>query len=163
MCDSLRMPSLRRHSLLQDNTSKQKKKLYLDGSFVMHCVKNIGLTLWRNATFCREFVSYDFPLVFPAYKTNNISALVLHTWRLCLNLNEGPTYFSSLRAKLILALLGMPKWVWPLMNQYRMFFVQTSTPPPRMHQKLTKHGKFCKQNNQLPTKSHDELKDNSII
>ena len=29
-----------------------------------------------------------------------------------------------------------------------------------MHLKLTKHGKFCKQNNQLPTKSH-ELKDNS--
>jgi hypothetical protein len=29
-----------------------------------------------------------------------------------------------------------------------------------MHQKHTKHGRFCKQNNQLPTKSHDELKDN---
>jgi hypothetical protein len=43
-----------------------------------------------------------------------------------------------------------------------MFFAQTSTPPPRMHQKLTKHGRFCKQNNQLPTKTHVELKDNSI-
>jgi hypothetical protein len=43
-----------------------------------------------------------------------------------------------------------------------MFYVQTSTLPPRMHQKLTKHGKFCKQNNQLPTKTHVELKDNSI-
>ena len=31
-----------------------------------------------------------------------------------------------------------------------------------MHLNLTKHGRFCKQNNQLPTKSHDELKDNSI-
>jgi len=39
----------------------------------------------------------------------------------------------------------------------------TSTPLPRMHQKLTKHGKFCKQNNQLPTRSHDELEDNSVI
>jgi hypothetical protein len=48
------------------------------------------------------------------------------------------------------------------MNRYRMFFVQTSTLPPRMHQKLTKHGRFCKQNNQIPTKSHNELKDNSI-
>jgi hypothetical protein len=47
------------------------------------------------------------------------------------------------------------------MNRYRMFFVQTSTPPLRMHQKLTKHGRFYKQNNQLPTKSHVELKDNS--
>ena len=32
-----------------------------------------------------------------------------------------------------------------------------------MHLKLTKHGRFCKQNNQLPTKTHDELKDNSIV
>jgi hypothetical protein len=44
-----------------------------------------------------------------------------------------------------------------------MFFVQTSTLPPRMHQKLTKHGRFCKQNNQLPTKTHVELKNNSIV
>jgi len=55
------------------------------------------------------------------------------------------------------------KWVWPSMNQFRMFFMQTATPPPRMHQKLTKHGKFCKQNNQLPTKTRVELKDNSNI
>jgi hypothetical protein len=47
------------------------------------------------------------------------------------------------------------------MNRYRMFFVQTSTLPPWMHHKLTKHGRFCKQNNQLPTKTHVELKDNS--
>jgi hypothetical protein len=32
-----------------------------------------------------------------------------------------------------------------------------------MHQKLTKHGRFFKQNNQLPTKSHVELKDNPIV
>jgi len=32
-----------------------------------------------------------------------------------------------------------------------------------MHQKLTKHGRFCKQNNQLPTKSHDELEDYSNV
>jgi hypothetical protein len=32
-----------------------------------------------------------------------------------------------------------------------------------MHHKLTKHGRFCKQNNQLPTKTHVELKDNSIV
>jgi hypothetical protein len=30
-----------------------------------------------------------------------------------------------------------------------------------MLHKLTKHGTFCKQNNQLPTKIHVELKDNS--
>jgi len=32
-----------------------------------------------------------------------------------------------------------------------------------MLQKLTKHEKFCKQNNQLPTKSYVELKDNSFV
>jgi hypothetical protein len=31
-----------------------------------------------------------------------------------------------------------------------------------MHHKLIKHGRFWKQNNQLPTKTHVELKDNSI-
>jgi hypothetical protein len=55
------------------------------------------------------------------------------------------------------------KMSWPFMNQYGMFFVQTSTLPPRMHQKLTKHGRFCKQNNQLPIKSHVEIKDNSNV
>ena len=43
-----------------------------------------------------------------------------------------------------------------------MFFGRTSTQPPNMHQKLTKNERFYKQNNQLPTKSHDELEDNSI-
>ena len=42
-----------------------------------------------------------------------------------------------------------------------MFFVQISTRPPNTHLKLTEYGRFCKQNNQLPTKSHDVLEDNS--
>jgi hypothetical protein len=42
-----------------------------------------------------------------------------------------------------------------------MFFIQTSTLPPHMHQKLFKNGKFYKQNNQLLTKSQVGLKDNS--
>ena len=33
-----------------------------------------------------------------------------------------------------------------------MLFVQTSTLPPRMHPKLTKHERCCLQNNQLLTK-----------
>jgi hypothetical protein len=49
------------------------------------------------------------------------------------------------------------------MNRYRMLFVQASALPPHMHQNLTKHGRFCKQDNQLPTKSHDELKDNAYV
>ena len=33
--------------------------------------------------------------------------------------------------------------------------------PPNMYLNVTKHGRFCKQNNQLPTKSHNDVKDNS--
>jgi hypothetical protein len=42
-----------------------------------------------------------------------------------------------------------------------MFFVQTSTPTPSMHQKS--YWTWKVQNNQLPTKSLVELKDNSIV
>ena len=61
---------------------------------------------------------------------------------------------------------GMPRGAnmnLALHNRYRMFFVKTSTLTPCMHQKLDNTWKFCKQNNQLPTKSYDELKDNSIM
>ena len=67
------------------------------------------------------------------------------------------TYCGSLRAKVILATLGMLKWVRPLMRQYRMFFVVISTLPSSMHQKLTKHERCCFQSNQLPTKSPFKL------
>ena len=46
------------------------------------------------------------------------------------------TYFSSLRAKLVLASIGIPKWVWLSTNQCRKFVVQTTTLSPSMHQKL---------------------------
>jgi hypothetical protein len=71
-------------------------------------------------------------------------------------------YFGSCRVKLILACQEVLKWVWPFMNRYRMVFCSNLHTTPRMHQKLTKHGRFCKQNNQLPTKNHDVLEDYSI-
>jgi hypothetical protein len=43
-----------------------------------------------------------------------------------------------------------------------MFFIQTFTSTQNLHWKPTEHGKFSKQNNQLPTKTPIELKDNSI-
>jgi len=55
----------------------------------------------------------------------------------------GATYFGPLRAKLSPAPLGMPTCVWYSINQYRIFFVQTSTLSPSMHQILTKHGRSC--------------------
>jgi len=47
-------------------------------------------------------------------------------------------------------------------NNYRMFFVRTSTPTPGMHRKLIEHGKCWMQINQLLTRSPGEWKDNSI-
>ena len=41
---------------------------------------------------------------------------------------------------------------------HRIMFVQTSTPIPRMHQKLTEHEGYYKQNNQLSTKTWVEIK-----
>jgi hypothetical protein len=53
---------------------------------------------------------------------------------------------------------------WPTIDLPKNWSLHTtSTLPPRMHQKLTKHEKFCKQNNQLPTKSHDELERTTLI
>lgn len=70
--------------------------------------------------------------------------------------------YGSLRAKLISALLGMPKWVGPSMNQCRMFCIQISTLSPSMHHKLTNRGRLYLQNNQFLTKSHTELEDEDI-
>ena len=75
------------------------------------------------------------------------------------------TYFMRFHwgPKLILAPLGMPTWVWPPMNWYRMFvFIQTFTLPPSVHRKLTEHRRCWMDNNKLSTKSHVELEDNPI-
>ena len=61
---------------------------------------------------------------------------------------------------LLLTSLGTPKWSWPLINPHRTFFIQTSTLPPSIHWKL---GKCCMQKKKLPTKSHVELEDDSIM
>jgi hypothetical protein len=58
---------------------------------------------------------------------------------------------------------GMPRGAKMSLALHEPIYLQTSTLPPRMHHKLTKHGRFCKENNQLPTKTHVELKDNSIV
>lgn len=57
----------------------------------------------------------------------------------------------------------MHKWVWPLMNRFRMFYIQISTPPPNMHWKLTIHWRCLMQNNQHLSNSHVELDDNSTM
>ena len=92
----------------------------------------------------------------------NFFPLVVHARRCWSNLNEEqPISWGSLRIKLISAPLDTPKWVWPSMNRYRMFFDQTITLPPNMHHKLTEHERCWMRNIWFPTKSHVESDDNS--
>ena len=63
-----------------------------------------------------------------------------------------------MKSNLILAPLHcMPKWVWPSMKRYSMFFIRNST-LPSMHWKFAEHARTWMQNNQLPIKE-----DNSIV
>lgn len=71
-------------------------------------------------------------------------------------------YVVSLISKLVLVCLKVSNWAWSPINQYLMYF-QTTTSTLCMHQNLTKHGKSCIQNNQLPTEFSIELNDNSNV
>ena len=84
-----------------------------------------------------------------------------HAWSWCGGFNKeffilihwGPYSFSHLLAcQIDLA----------SMNQYREFFVQTSTPTPSMHQKFTEHGKFCMQKKPTPIQYVVWVEQNSI-
>ena len=78
-----------------------------------------------------------------AYNVNNIFSTCGACSEVHVNLDKEQSISVS-RAKHMLAPLGMPKWVWPSMNQYKVFFVQTSTLLPlSIHQKFTKHGRCC--------------------
>ena len=67
------------------------------------------------------------------------------------------------RVKLILACQEVLKWVWPSWTNIECSMFK---PPHYLHactKNLPTHGKFYKQNNQLLTKSHVELNNNSIV
>ena len=116
------------------------------------------IILLLDGTFCKELVHYDYPLVILYTKTIisfHLCVFVVFEYR--------ATYFSSLKAKPILSPNGMPHWVWHSTHQYRMFFAQTSTQPPSMLRKLSRHGRHCMELNQFLTKSHARLEDDSII
>ena len=76
-------------------------------SLSSQCYSGYPSTQW-------DFLLKVGPILFSiacfAYKFKDIFLLVGHAWRI-----RG-TYAGSLRAKLILAPLGIPKWVWPFMN-----------------------------------------------
>ena len=73
------------------------------------------------------------------------------------------SWIGSLRVKLILLTHTMLKWVWPHWTNIECSLFKPPHNLQHMHIKLTKHGRFCKQNNQIPTKSHDELEDIYIL
>jgi hypothetical protein len=96
-------------------------------------------------------MTFGRDLVVLLRKPSMFGKVLVLVWRWCGHcggLNKEHSISVHGGSNSFLACLEMLKWVWPFMNQYRMVFVQTSTPPPHMHQKLTKHGRFCKQ---LPT------------
>jgi len=64
---------------------------------------------------------------------------LVHAWKFVWRFVWSPFYISSLGVKFILAPFGMPNWVWLSMNQYKKFYVQNSTLPPSMDQKLIEH------------------------
>ena len=97
---------------------------------------------------------------------DTITMISFHLW--CMPGNSAciswrATYFRWLRSKIILAPLGMPKWVWPSMNQYRVIFVKTfwmlKSHYSKHAPKVTQHGRCCMRNNHLQTESH--VQDNS--
>ena len=119
--------------------------------------KRYPLTQW-------DFSSDGFPLLVLHTKSVNFFPLVVHSWEVVFESEwRVSSSFGSLRAKLILAPLDMPKRGLTLNELiYRTFFVQTSTwLPPSSHRTVTEHGRCCMQNNQLPTKIHVELLGNT--
>ena len=85
-----------------------------------------------------------------AYNINSF----FHLWCMLggsVSVRKTSNLFRFIEGQKHLAPVGMPKWVWPIMSQYRMIFAQTSTQPPNME------GVVCKL-----TISHI-LKDDSII
>ena len=118
-----------------------------------------------NGTFCRELVSYGFLGCVRCNINTRFPLVCLLVGGSVWSWMKSHLYFGSLRAKLILAPLDcMPKWIRPSMNRYGIFFVQTSTlPHPSMRCKHAKHGRCCMQDHELPTRSHVEFEDTSVV
>ena len=101
--------------------------------------------LYLNGIVRQELVPYDLPLVVP----HTESIISFHLWCIL----GGSVWnwmksnlFGPLSANPVLEHLVMPKWIESSMNQYRMFFIQTSTLLPSIHQKTYQTWKCCLQN-----------------
>ena len=83
----------------------------------------------------------------------------VHAWSWCWGLIEAHwTLVDWVPISCWHLLQGMPKCIWPSMNQYIKFLVQTPTPTPNTHQ----YEKFCMQNNQLLAKTTLKLMDKYV-
>ena len=115
--------------------------------------QSMGLGLYQL-----KLVPYDFQLVVLHTK----SIIFFHLW--CIPRGSSWTWMNSKNFQyieaLVLAPLGMPEWVWlpPCIHLNGKTFhfggknIYILT--PSMNQNVTKHGRCCMPNNQLPTKSH---------
>ena len=86
-----------------------------------------GLIQWE---FSSKVYPYDFPLIVLHTMSN-----YLHACGVC----------SEVVLEFRQTALNLGPWVWPSMNWYRIFFVQTSTPLPSMHRNLTERVRCCMQ------------------
>ena len=116
-----------------------------------------------NGTFCWSWSPMIFQRLFCIQCEQFLSTCNwVHALRQCLNLNEEKPISVHLRAKVILYSTSWHAKMSLTLN------INCSLPkPPHYLQACTKyvqkHGRCCMQNNQLSTKGHDELEDNSII
>ena len=92
-----------------------------------HGVHNYHIKCWLQSF---PLIQWDFLLGVGPYDFPTIvciqNRLFEFEWK--------ATYFGSLRAKLILSPLGMPKWVWLSTNQYRIYFIQISKHAQKTYQ-----------------------------
>jgi hypothetical protein len=118
----------------------------------------------RGNCLQERYSSNSMGFFFQSWSPMDFSLVALHTYSVSFHLRWmlGGSVWNWMKSnllqfieghKLIWAPLGMLRWVWPSMYQYRMFFIQIQTLPPSMHSRFSEHGRCCMQNNQLLTKS----------
>ena len=128
-------------------TCKQKAKF--QANFKANFLCSIRVILQINYSFGWELVVLHTML-------SMFSKFLVHAWSWCGGFKEKLLY------RLIKNQIEFDMPIGAKMNRYRMFIIQTFTPTPSMYQKLTKRGKYCMQDNQLPTKTLVEWNENSI-
>lgn len=130
------------------------QKLILCGFNIRQSLDNalldIRVILYFNQSFGHELVCFAWQnsLFLVSFCCILVVGVVVWTKNFLYRFIRGRTHLcTSWHDKMSLA----------LMNQYREFFVQTSTPSPTMHRKLTELGKYCTSNSQPKLPLHQRI------